>query len=100
MQYLRFFGSLDRKAAFQSKDYEVYKGGLTQVMGSATYEDMDNADCMIFGSPERCIRRLQRAEKDYRLTYPIFEVNFGGFAHEQVMRSMERFAKEVMPHLR
>lgn len=100
MQYLRFFGELDRKAAFQSKDYEVYKGGLTKAMGGATYDDMDKADCMIFGSPERCVKRLQRAQKAYRLTYPIFEVNFGGFPHDQVMRSLERFAKEVMPHLR
>lgn len=77
----------------------MYKGGLTKVMGSATYQDLDKGDCIIFGSPERGIQRLQRAQKNFRLTYPIFEMNFGGFPHEQVLESLERFAKEVMPHL-
>ncbi len=45
------------------------------------------------------MQRLKRAEAGYRLTYAIFGVNFGGFPHPQVMHSLERFAKGVMPHL-
>jgi alkanesulfonate monooxygenase SsuD/methylene tetrahydromethanopterin reductase-like flavin-dependent oxidoreductase (luciferase family) len=100
LSYLKFFGALDQKAAFQSADYQEYKGGLSKMFGSATYEDLDKGDCIIFGSPERCIQRLKRAQADFGLTYPIFEVNFGGFPHKEAMKSLELFAKHVMPALR
>jgi alkanesulfonate monooxygenase SsuD/methylene tetrahydromethanopterin reductase-like flavin-dependent oxidoreductase (luciferase family) len=60
---------------------------------------LDASDCIIFGSPERCVQRLKRAQEDYGLTYVIFEVNFGGLPHAKVLQSLERFAKEVMPHV-
>ena len=98
-QYWRFFGGLDKKA-WQSEAYKEYKGGLSKLFGNATYEDLDRGDCIIFGSPERCVQRLKRAEVDYGLTYAIFEVNFGGFAHNKALKSLELFAKQVMPHFK
>jgi alkanesulfonate monooxygenase SsuD/methylene tetrahydromethanopterin reductase-like flavin-dependent oxidoreductase (luciferase family) len=98
-QYWRFFSALDQKS-FQSKDYQEYKGGLSKLFGSATYEDLDRGDCIIFGTPERCVQRLKRAQKDYRLDYPIFEVNFGGFPHKETLKSLEKFAKYVMPNFK
>ena len=100
VQYWRFFGGLDQKAAWQSEDYKEYKGGLSKLFGSATYEDLDKGDCVIFGTPERCVQRLKRAEADFGLTYPIFEVNFGGFPHKEAMKSLELFAKYVMPQFK
>jgi len=100
VQYWRFFGGLDQKAAWQSEDYKGYKGGLSKLFGSATYEDLDKGDCVIFGTPERCVQRLKRAEADFGLTYPIFEVNFGGFPHKEAMKSLELFAKYVMPQFK
>lgn len=100
LQYLTFFAGLDRKAAFQSADYKEYKGGLSRGLGSVSYEALDKGDCIIFGSPDTCIQRLQRAQVDFGLTYPIFEVNFGGLAHQDTMKSLELFAKYVMPKLK
>ena len=100
VQYWRFFGGLDQKATWQSEDYKEYKGGLSKLFGSATYEDLDKGDCVIFGTPERCVQRLKRAEADFGLTYPIFEVNFGGFPHKEAMKSLELFAKYVMPQFK
>ena len=70
------------------------------MLGPVTYEDLDKGDCIIFGSPERCIQRLTRAQADFGLSYPVFEVNFGGFPHKEAMKSLEMFAKYVMPALR
>ena len=98
-QYWKFFSSLD-KQAFKSADYQEYKGGLSKLFGNASYEELDQADCMIFGTPERCVQRLKRAEQDYGLTYCTFEVNFGGLPHKEAMKSMEKFAKHVMPHFK
>ncbi len=98
-QYWQFFSALDRKS-FESADYKEYKGGLSKLFGDATYDDLDKGDCVIFGTPERCVQRLKRAQKDYRLDYPIFEVNFGGFPHKETLKSLEKFAKYVMPHFK
>ena len=99
-QYWRFFAALDRKGAWQSADYKDYKGGLSRLFGGASYEDLDKGDCIIFGSPDNCVRRLNRAAADFGLSYPVFEVNFGGFPHREVIKSLEMFAKDVMPRLR
>ena len=60
------------------------------MLGPVTYEDLDKGDCIIFGSPERCIQRLNRAQADFGLSYPIFEVNFGGFLYKETMKSLEQ----------
>jgi alkanesulfonate monooxygenase SsuD/methylene tetrahydromethanopterin reductase-like flavin-dependent oxidoreductase (luciferase family) len=99
LQYFKFFGRLDQKA-WRSEDYKEYKGGLSKLFGSTTYDDLDKGDCMIFGSPARCVQRLKRAQVDYGLDYAIFEVNFGGFPHKETMQSLELFAKYVMPQLK
>jgi alkanesulfonate monooxygenase SsuD/methylene tetrahydromethanopterin reductase-like flavin-dependent oxidoreductase (luciferase family) len=99
-QYWRFFSELDRKAAWQSADYKEYQGGLSKLFGSATYDDLDRGDCIIFGTPDRCVQRLRRAAEDFGLTYPIFEVNFGGFPHKETMASLEMFAHQVMPQFK
>ena len=46
------------------------------------------------------MQRLKRAQADYGLTYAIFEVNFGGFSHEKALKSLDLFAKEVMPQFK
>jgi len=46
------------------------------------------------------VQRLKRAQADYGLTYAIFEVNFGGFPHEKALKSLDLFAKHVMPHFK
>jgi alkanesulfonate monooxygenase SsuD/methylene tetrahydromethanopterin reductase-like flavin-dependent oxidoreductase (luciferase family) len=99
-RYWKFFAGLDQKVAWKSSDYKEYKGGLSKLFGNASYEDLDQGDCVIFGTPERCTRRLQRAEKDFGLTYAIFEINFGGFPHKEAMKSLEMFAKYVMPNFK
>jgi alkanesulfonate monooxygenase SsuD/methylene tetrahydromethanopterin reductase-like flavin-dependent oxidoreductase (luciferase family) len=96
-RYWAFFAALDQKGSWGTSDYKEYKGGLSRLFGGAKYEDLDAGDCMIFGTPERCVKRLKRAQADFGLTYPIFEVNFGGFPHKEIMHSLEKFAKYVMP---
>ena len=66
---------------------------------TARIDELDAGDCIIFGSLERCVQRLKRAQADYGLTYVIFEVNFGGLPHDKVLQSLERFAKNVMPYV-
>ena len=76
------------------------RAAYSKLFGNATYDDLDKADCVIFGTPERCVQRLKRAQQDYGLNYSVFEVNFGGLPHKEALKSMEKFAKYVMPHFK
>jgi alkanesulfonate monooxygenase SsuD/methylene tetrahydromethanopterin reductase-like flavin-dependent oxidoreductase (luciferase family) len=63
-----------------------------------TYEEMLEKT-LIFGDPDRCaakVRELQGMGVDSLLCWMVF----GGLEHAKVLRSMELFAKEVMPQFR
>lgn len=96
-EYWKFFAKLNQKAGFTSKAYSRYRGSLDELLLATPYKDLDENDCVMFGSPEHCAERLTRASKDFGITYPIFEVNFGGLGHEDAMRSIEMLAEQVMP---
>jgi alkanesulfonate monooxygenase SsuD/methylene tetrahydromethanopterin reductase-like flavin-dependent oxidoreductase (luciferase family) len=51
----------------------------------------------IIGSPESCIAQI-RALEDAGIELFICNFDFGGMPHHKVLRSMELFAREVMPH--
>ncbi|MFN8533397.1 MAG: LLM class flavin-dependent oxidoreductase [Dehalococcoidia bacterium] len=52
----------------------------------------------IIGSPQTCIRKLEAFRQVVDLKYFLGFVDFGGIPHDLVLGSMERFAREVMPH--
>jgi alkanesulfonate monooxygenase SsuD/methylene tetrahydromethanopterin reductase-like flavin-dependent oxidoreductase (luciferase family) len=55
----------------------------------------------IFDTPQACAERLQRVREEFNVGRLICWFNIGGMVpHPQVMRSMELFAAEVMPHFR
>jgi alkanesulfonate monooxygenase SsuD/methylene tetrahydromethanopterin reductase-like flavin-dependent oxidoreductase (luciferase family) len=97
-RYLKFFISLDKP--WQSADYKAYGKGLGEIFEQLNYDVMDRGDGMIFGSPERCVQRIKNIKQGLGLTYMLFEVNFGGMAHDKVMKSLERFGKSVLPDVR
>jgi natural product biosynthesis luciferase-like monooxygenase protein len=54
---------------------------------------------VVFGDAEQCLRRIG----DYAAlgaTHISLLTNFGGMPHLEIMRSLERFAKDVMPQLK
>ena len=53
-----------------------------------------------FGSPEQCVQRIERLRDDHNIGYFGASMSFGHMEHPKVMRSMELFAKEVMPKFR
>jgi luciferase family oxidoreductase group 1 len=52
---------------------------------------------LIIGTPDTCIRQIRRLREEVGITH--FNANFwfGDLEHKRVLRSMERFSKEVMP---
>jgi hypothetical protein len=53
-----------------------------------------------FGTPEHLVQRLQWLQDAHHVQYFGASMSFGKMQHTDVMRSMELFAKEVMPKFR
>ncbi|HEY8692563.1 MAG TPA: hypothetical protein VIR57_07460, partial [Chloroflexota bacterium] len=52
------------------------------------------------GTPDECAAILQRAQDELGVTIVDCNFLFGGMTYEQADRSIELFAREVMPRLR
>ena len=91
LNYFKFFGDLDRVGS-QRGSAEGYE--------EMTFEYLDNAQMIFVGDPEALIERIQWAREYYACDYFMFEASHGGAPHEHVVNSLERFAKDVMPHFR
>ena len=99
LQYFKFFGALDARElhSASSRDYAQYQGGVSQIFKDRTYEDLEQARLLMIGDPETLIERIRWSQEYYGANYLIFEVAQGGEPHQYAMRSLERFAKYVMP---
>jgi len=65
----------------------------------AKYEDLEAREQLLIGTPDDVIRMLKRYE-EIGCDHVMMLSNFGGLPHEQVMKSIELTAKEVMPAFR
>jgi alkanesulfonate monooxygenase SsuD/methylene tetrahydromethanopterin reductase-like flavin-dependent oxidoreductase (luciferase family) len=55
----------------------------------------------VFGDPAHCVERIQTLKREFQMDEFIGYFNQGGLVdHTIVKRSMELFAKEVMPYCR
>src|SRR2546426_6468855 len=52
---------------------------------------------LIIGTPDTCIRQIKRVEELVGITHFNCSFWFGDLEHARVMRSMDRFAREVLP---
>jgi alkanesulfonate monooxygenase SsuD/methylene tetrahydromethanopterin reductase-like flavin-dependent oxidoreductase (luciferase family) len=64
-----------------------------------TFEDLDQEDMVIVGDVDHCIRKVERY-RDAGLDHFISLMQADRIPHEKVMRSIELFAKEIMPRFR
>jgi len=55
---------------------------------------------LIIGTPDTVIRQIKRVEEMVGITHFNCSFWFGDLEHARVMRSMERFAREVVPAFR
>ena len=64
-----------------------------------TYDSVD-AVTGIFDTPEACVDRLHRVREEFGPGRVICWFNFSGLVpHDRVLRSMELFSAEVLPHV-
>ena len=64
-----------------------------------TFEDLDEEDMVIIGDVDHCICKVERY-RDAGLDHLLSLVQADRIPHDKVMRSIELFAKEIMPRFR
>ena len=71
----------------------------TRTAEPASYES-ELETTAYFGTPEQCVERITRLRDEHGIGYFGASMSFGHMEHSRVMRSMELFAKDVMPKFR
>jgi len=83
------------------EDYAYYKEFFRPFVGAAmTYEDILNNGILIAGSPKTVTRQLTEQIEETGAGHFLCWMNFGDLSQQQVLRSEELFATQVMPKLR
>jgi alkanesulfonate monooxygenase SsuD/methylene tetrahydromethanopterin reductase-like flavin-dependent oxidoreductase (luciferase family) len=79
------------------KSYEAFQQVVSR-LDRVTYEGIDR-HMGVFGDPDHCVERIQALQREFHMDEFIGYFNQGGLVdHATVQRSMELFAKEVLPH--
>lgn len=79
-------------------DHDRARPGNLQSADQAESLTRQMVELNIIGSPETCIQKLEAYLPLTNLNYLLAFVDFGAIPHDLVMKSMERFAEQVMPH--
>jgi alkanesulfonate monooxygenase SsuD/methylene tetrahydromethanopterin reductase-like flavin-dependent oxidoreductase (luciferase family) len=79
--------------------YERVEGGRAIPVPAPKEPDVDDLldRFLVIGTPETCIRQIQRLQRDVGITHFNCSFWFGDLEQARVLRSMELFAREVMP---
>lgn len=90
-----------RAFALKELGIDPSKGALYEErLSHFSYDTMVAQNRAVFGGPETCVRHLQRIQEIVGPTHVGLCFHFGGLSQEKILKSMERFARLVMPALR
>jgi alkanesulfonate monooxygenase SsuD/methylene tetrahydromethanopterin reductase-like flavin-dependent oxidoreductase (luciferase family) len=92
--YLRFFSELGRRGSTSQRDPR------TDAYSEISIETLDRDRLVLVGAPDKLIELVGWARDYYGLNYFLLEIGQGGLPHADVLRSLERFARHVMPVFR
>jgi natural product biosynthesis luciferase-like monooxygenase protein len=103
MEYFALLGRLLPKELRESSDvaasdsYSFYRKVGSNIAGLKYDFLVENGVC--FGDANTVVERIKRLEAEVGMTYFMAWLNFGSLAHDLVVRSMRRFAEDVLPLL-
>ena len=99
-QYLVNFRAAARAwTGRQSAAYKPYSA-LEQLLNDITYERVLDETRAIIGDPDDVARQLTYIRQTFGDVYPTFQINFGMMDKAKAQRSIELFARHVMPSFR
>ena len=79
--------------------YERVENGIAIPVAGRAEPDTDDflERMLVIGTPDTCIRQIRRLRELVGITHFNCNFWFGDLEQKRVLRSMERFSKEVMP---
>lgn len=79
--------------------YERVEGGRAIPVPAPSEPDVDDLldRFLVIGTPETCVRQIQRLQREVGITHFNCSFWFGDLDQARVLRSMALFAREVMP---
>ena len=80
------------------ESYRFYRRA-EQHLAQIDYDALFEQGLLLFGEPDRLAASIRRLEDELGLTDLICWMGFGGLEHRLVLRSMEVFARDVVPLL-
>jgi alkanesulfonate monooxygenase SsuD/methylene tetrahydromethanopterin reductase-like flavin-dependent oxidoreductase (luciferase family) len=90
-----------RVFALEAMNLDPSKGeAYERVVKHLDYDAMVGDNRGVFGGPETCTRILKCIIEVVGTTHIGLTFHFGGLSHDKVLKSMERFARLVMPALK
>ncbi len=99
-------GGTSAEAGKYTKDYQYYErvDQLRRKRAETTFDDSvwlsEVGMAPIVGDPQEVIRRIAAIKEALDLGSLLAWMQLGGIEHKKIMRSMELFAREVMPQFR
>lgn len=93
----------EARAAFSAWFYNINwlwdQAGFNFLDFIRNFDDLLPQEIVIAGSPQSVREQVQRAVDETGINYFCSIFSWGDLTHEQVMRSMDLFVKEVMPNV-
>lgn len=100
---MHYFRTVSHQAKLGQREQGAsyaYLRDVRQRFDTVTWDDIDNT-MGIYGSPDTCIRKITEAHRLCDMTQLICWFNPGGLVpHREVLTSMRRFARDVLPAVR
>lgn len=97
LNYMGLVGSLI-PTKVQSAQYKIY-AKVAPLIKSLSYEALYNERTVI-GDSDQVIAKLEHFQRELGMNQFIFFLNWGGMDYQRTVRSLERFARYVLPHFR
>jgi alkanesulfonate monooxygenase SsuD/methylene tetrahydromethanopterin reductase-like flavin-dependent oxidoreductase (luciferase family) len=100
LTWVRDLNSLRRTLTGGSEIYmDLEHWRRTRTVAIPTYES-ELQTTAYFGTPAYLVQRIRQLQEMHQVQYFGASMSFGAMQHADVMRSMELFAREVMPKFR
>ena len=98
LRYLGAAAEPNREPAY-SDQYSAYVQLREGFKALLDYDGVLYPHRLIFGDPAQCVERIKQVQAT-GATHIGLLADFGGLEHGKIMASLDRFAREVMPHFR
>ena len=86
-------------AETKSEQYRAYTK-LRPAMKKITHDVLYSERPTVIGDPDQVIRRIESMNDLLGIDEFVSFINFGGLSHQLTLKSMELFARHVIPHFR